>query len=262
MPNGGSEAGISFEDVSQYFMLQNGANTRVVEALAGVSLKIPPRQFVALVGASGCGKTTLLNIAAGLGSPQVGTVMVNGSKPAVGRHDVAYMLARDALLPWRAARRNVEYGLELRGVDSAERSRRAEQLLAAVGLSDFAGAYRSQLSHGMRQRVALARTFALPSPILLMDEPFGALDVHLKLQLGELLLRLWEADKRTVVFVTHDLQEAIALADRLIVMQPKPGRIVGDIEVPFSRPRSLQALQLDPGFHELYRQVWSLMSHA
>lgn len=253
------DLGITFRSVSQYFMLRHGAKTRAVEALQDVSLAIKPRQFVTLVGGSGCGKTTLLNIAAGLHLPQTGRVIVNGHPPALGRHDVAYMLARDALLPWRTTMGNVEYGLELRGVEKNERTNRAQHLLAAVGLNDFAGAYRSQLSHGMRQRVALARTFALTSPILLMDEPFGALDVHLKIQLGEILLRLWEDDKRTVLFVTHDLQEAIALADRVIVMRPRPGRIVGDIEIPLARPRSPQALQTNAQYHELYRHLWSLM---
>ena len=254
------ELGISFQAVSQYFVLRANGNARAVEALRDVSLAIKPRQFVALVGGSGCGKTTLLNIAAGLHVPQAGHVEVNGRRPALGRNDVAYMLARDALLPWRTTIANVEYGLELRGIRKVDRRARALQLLGAVGLGDFASAYRSQLSHGMRQRVALARTFALNSPILLMDEPFGALDVHLKIQLGELLLQLWEEDKRTVLFVTHDLQEAIALADRVIVMRPRPGRIVGDVDIPLARPRSLQALQTSSEYHELYRRLWSLMA--
>lgn len=257
-----ADPGISFEAVSQYFMLKTGAGARAIEALANISLDIKPRQFVALVGGSGCGKTTLLNIAAGLHAPQTGRVFVNGTNPSLGRHDVAYMLARDALLPWRTAIQNVEYGLELRGFEKQERNKRSRILLEAVGLTGFENAYRSQLSHGMRQRVALARTFVLPSPILLMDEPFGALDVHLKIQLGELLLQLWDRDKRTVIFVTHDLQEAIALADRVIVMRPKPGRIVGDVDIPLARPRSIQALQTDAEYHALYRHLWSLMGNA
>lgn len=254
--------GITFQGVKQYFLLRDKAKTKAVEALGGVSLEVEPRQFIALVGASGCGKTTLLNIAAGLHAPQEGHVHVNGRPPALGRHDVAYMLARDALLPWRTAAKNVEYGLELRGFDKRLRAERAHDMLGAVGLSSFANAYRSQLSHGMRQRVALARTFALPSPILLMDEPFGALDIHLKIQLGELLLKLWEQDRRTVMFVTHDLHEAIALADRVVVMQPNPGRIVANVEVPLSRPRSLQELQTSPEYHELYSHLWRQMNHA
>lgn len=256
------DTGITFQGIKQFFLLQDKSDARAVEALGGVSLQVEPRQFVALVGPSGCGKTTLLNIAAGLLSPYEGHVLVNGKPPASGRHDVAYMLARDALLPWRTALRNVEYGLEIRGVRKSEREPRAKEMLAAVGLKDFATAYRSQLSHGMRQRVALARTFALPSPVLLMDEPFGALDVHLKIQLGELLLQLWEQDRRTVMFVTHDLHEAIALSDRVIVMHPTPGRIAADIAVPLPRPRSLTELQTSAEYHDLYRQLWSSMSHG
>lgn len=254
--------GISFRGVRQYFILRDKAKAKVVEALGGVSLEVKPQQFIALVGPSGCGKTTLLNIAAGALAPQEGRVDVNGSAPALGRHDVAYMLARDALLPWRTAIENVEYGMELRGFQKGKCTERAREMLTAVGLEGFTNAYRSQLSHGMRQRVALARTFALPSPILLMDEPFGALDIHLKIQLGDLLLNLWEKDRRTVMFVTHDLHEAIALADRVIVMQPKPGLIAADITIPLERPRSLQSLQTSPEYHDLYSHLWSKMSYV
>ena len=256
-----AQEGISFKHVRQYFMLKDRGKVQAVEALGGVSLEIKKTQFIALVGPSGCGKTTLLNIAAGLVTPQSGGALLNGKPPAAGRPDVAYMLARDAMLPWRTAIGNVEYGLELRGEGRAARRERARELLNAVGLGRYENAYRSELSHGMRQRVALARTFALKSEILLMDEPYGALDIHLKIQLGELLLQLWDKDRRTIMFVTHDLHEAISLADRVIVMCPNPGRVIADVEVPLERPRSLSELQTDNRYHELYSRIWSLMSH-
>jgi len=256
------QVGISFKQVRQFFMLRERGRAQAVEALGGVSLDIGRAQFIALVGPSGCGKTTLLNIAAGLLSPQSGVALINGKPPAAGRPDVAYMLARDAMLPWRTAIGNVEYGLELRGERRAERRERARELLQAVGLGRYENAYRSELSHGMRQRVALARTFALKSEILLMDEPYGALDIHLKIQLGDLLLKLWDKDRRTVMFVTHDLHEAISLADRVVVMCPNPGRVIADVEIPLERPRSLSELQTDPRYHELYSRIWSLMSHG
>lgn len=257
-----SGAAISFSHVGQYFLLRSTSGARAVEALHDVNLEIQKHEFVAIVGPSGCGKTTLLNIAAGLVQQQFGEATVNGAVPRSGQKDVAYMLARDALLPWRTAIRNVEYGLELNGVDKKERRHRAAELLAAVGLSGYENAYRSQLSHGMRQRVALARTFALDSSILLMDEPFGALDSHLKIQLGELLLSLWEKNKRSVMFVTHDLHEAIALADRVIVMRPKPGHIAADIPIPLPRPRDLNSLQVNSEYHDLYQHIWSVMGNV
>ncbi|MFE4198663.1 ABC transporter ATP-binding protein [Paenarthrobacter sp. NPDC056912] len=257
-----NDSAISFRGLGQYFLLRDKSGARAVEALHDVTLQIRKHEFVAIVGPSGCGKTTLLNIAAGLVKPQFGEVKVNGKTPRSGQKDVAYMLARDALLPWRTSVRNVEYGLELSGVGKKERRARAGELLAEVGLAGYENAYRSQLSHGMRQRVALARTFALKSSILLMDEPFGALDSHLKIQLGELLLRLWEQDKRSVMFVTHDLHEAIALADRVIVMRPKPGHIAADIPIPLPRPRDLNSLQVNAEYHDLYQHIWSVMGNV
>jgi NitT/TauT family transport system ATP-binding protein len=170
------------------------------------------------------------------------------------------MFARDALLPWRTALRNVTLGLEPLKLPAAEVRKRASMMLGRVKLGDFLDAYPSQLSQGMRQRVALARTFALPSQVLLMDEPFAALDAHLRIEAGDLLLQLWEQDRRTVVFVTHDLHEAIALADRVIVFHPRPGRIATELRVPFSRPRSVEELQENPEYHDLYRHLWRAMA--
>ena len=243
-----------------YFLSRREGRAHVVEALIDIDMLVKPGEFVALVGPSGCGKTTLLNILSGLIPLQCGAVEILGKPPAAARKDVAYMFARDALLPWRTALRNVELGLETLNLDHRQRTERATEILKAVKLDDFIAAYPAQLSHGMRQRVALARTFALPFDVLLMDEPFAALDAHLRIETGDLLLQLWEQDRRAVVFVTHDLHEAIALADRVIVFEPRPGRIRTELEVPFARPRSVEQLQGDPQYHELYRHLWNSMA--
>ena len=235
-----------------------------VVAVADVSLTVRTGEFVSIVGPSGCGKTTLLNFAAGLLPQGVGSggFTVGGKPPAEGNRDIAYMLARDALAPWRTALENAELGGEIRGVPAAERRARALDLFDKVGLKGFENAFPKQLSQGMRQRVALARTFALTSPILLMDEPFGALDAQTKLQLEEVLLQLWQRDGRTVLFITHDLSEAVTMSDRVIVMSSRPGRIVADVPITLPRPRSVRALQKDPAFHELYAHVWSKLEEG
>lgn len=172
------------------------------------------------------------------------------------------MLARDSLLPWRSALGNACYGMELRGVPPAAREAKAMELLRRVGLQGFERAWPKALSHGMRQRAALARTFCLDSPVLLMDEPFGALDAQTKLQLEDLLLELWTAERRTVVFITHDLAEAVALSDRVVVMSARPGRVIADIRVPLERPRSVRGLQKDHRFHDLYSAVWEKLEEG
>ncbi|OAE51254.1 ABC transporter ATP-binding protein [Achromobacter insolitus] len=235
-----------------------------VQALDDVSLDIAPGEFVSIVGPSGCGKTTLLNIAAGLIPAKMyeGRCEVLGKLPVAGNRDVAYMLARDALCPWRTALANVELAGEIRGQPMPRRREVARALLASVGLGAFEQSYPKELSHGMRQRVALARTFSMDSPILLMDEPFGALDSLTKIQLEEVLLELWQAQARTVMFVTHDLGEAVAVSDRVIVMSARPGRIVADVRIDLPRPRSVKSLQKDPAFHRLHAQVWEKLDEA
>jgi NitT/TauT family transport system ATP-binding protein len=234
-----------------------------VLAVERVSFSLQPGEFVSLVGPSGCGKTTILNVLAGLLSEQPeGEARVLGKAPCPGNPDIAYTLARDSLLPWRTALGNAAYGMEIRGVPRPEREERAMTLLERVGLGDFADKYPKALSHGMRQRCALARTFALDSPVFLMDEPFGALDAQTKLQLEDLLMDLWSANQRTVVFITHDLAEAVAVSDRVIVMSARPGRIIADVPVELPRPRHVRALQKDPKFHELYARLWSLLEQG
>jgi NitT/TauT family transport system ATP-binding protein len=233
-----------------------------LEVISSLDLDVAEGEFVSIVGPSGCGKTTLLNIIAGLVPLQTGEVSISGTKPSEGRHDVAYMLARDSLLPWKRALENAEFGARIRGIDPKLRRAKAQSLLKSVGLEAFEDKYPKELSHGMRQRVALARTFCLDAPLLLMDEPFGALDAQTKLQLEEVLLSLWNGERRTVLFITHDLSEAIALSDRVIVMRARPGKIIADIKIDLPRPRSVRKLQSSPRYHELYTDIWSKLEQA
>jgi NitT/TauT family transport system ATP-binding protein len=222
--------------------------------LSGIDLTIPKGQFTALVGRSGCGKTTLLNMVAGLIDPSAGSCTVLGTAPRNAREHLGFMLARDALLPWRNARRNVEYGLELRGVARARRREIAEHWLEAVHLQHAHHQWPWQLSQGMRQRVALARTWALDPAVLLMDEPFAALDVNTRLSVQERFLRLWQSEEhRTVLFVTHDLGEAIALADRVVLLGN--GRVLDDVAIDINRPRDLSVIASDPRYRQLHERL-------
>lgn len=248
---------ISLEDVEHYFD-SHQAGATPIQVLRPTTVKMEGRQFVALVGPSGCGKTTVLNMVAGLIRPLRGTVKLNGAVPHVGDPDVGYLLARDALLPWRTALRNVTLPLEIRGVGHRERELAARQVLTDVGLGNFVDAYPSQLSHGMRQRVAVARTLVAQPTTLLMDEPFSALDAQTKLSLQQQFLELWERVQSTVLFVTHDLTEAILMADRVLVFSARPGRIMADFTVDLERPRSLAELQGSNRFHELFQQIWNV----
>jgi len=227
-----------------------------VEAVRGVSLDVPDGAIVTIVGPSGCGKSTLLNIVSGLLQPSSGFAEVNGAKVNGIRHDVGYMFARDGMMPWRTAAENVEFGLEVRGV--ANRRAVAREWLRRVGLDKFEDHYRHELSQGMRQRVAVARTFAIEPDILLMDEPFGALDSQTRLLLQALFLSVWERNKRTVLFVTHDLHEAIFLSDIVVVFTNRPGRVKSIIPVALKRPRPPPAeLAIAPEFRDIYARIWS-----
>jgi NitT/TauT family transport system ATP-binding protein len=231
-----------------------------LQAVNNADLVARRGELIVVVGPSGCGKTTILNIVAGLTGKQDGTVTIDGTAPLAGRKDIAYMFAQDALLPWRTVLQNVVFGVEIhtgrKSLDAAVMER-ARKLIRNVGLSEFEDFYPRQLSHGMRQRTALARTFMMDSPLLLMDEPFGALDAHTKLTLEQELLRLWEENRRTVIFITHDLAEAIFLADRVLVCSARPGHILSEIEIPFARPRDLKQLQQSDDYHKLYQRIWS-----
>jgi NitT/TauT family transport system ATP-binding protein len=241
------DAAVALDRVTVAFAQADGT-TRTV--LRDISLDVPRGQFLVVVGMSGGGKTTILNLVAGLVRPVRGTVQVLGGDPLASRRRTGFMPARDGLLPWRNARRNVEYGMELRGVPRAERRARAQRWLEAVNLTDAGQLWPWQLSQGMRQRVALARTWALDPDVLLMDEPFAALDAVTRLSVQDEFMRLWQSEEhRTVVFVTHDLGEAITLADRIVLVGD--GGIRDDVMVPFPRPRDMASLATEPVFQEL-----------
>jgi NitT/TauT family transport system ATP-binding protein len=244
------------DNVSHFFAGVSTADQRPV--LDQISFGVEDGEFVALVGKSGCGKTTLLNMVAGFINPSEGNVLVNGLPPATGQ--TAYMFARDNLLPWRRAAANVALAIELgrnrRAGARAERRQRAVELLDLVGLAGYEDHYPRQLSQGMRQRVALARTLAVESDVWLMDEPFAALDASLRTVMQAEFLRVWEATGKTVIFVTHDLIEAIVLADRVITMSPSPGRVKAVHKIELPRPRRVMELHESPEFLELYRELW------
>jgi NitT/TauT family transport system ATP-binding protein len=236
---------------------KGGAPNRVI---SDVSLTCEPGEFVVLIGPSGCGKTTALNVLAGLIEPSEGDVQVLGVTPREARSQLGYMLARDALLPWRTALGNVEFALEIRGVERSTRCTIAREYLELVGLDHAARRYPWQLSHGMRQRVALARTWATDPKLVLMDEPFSALDAQTRSSVREEFLRIWERERHSVVFVTHDLNEAILLGDRIVLLNH--GEVQLDARVPFDRPRDALHLQELPEFHDFRRQLWELLGAA
>lgn len=244
---------ISVDNVSLYF---TNLLEKPVQVLRKVSMQIEDGEFVAIVGASGCGKTTLLNVIAGIIEPTLGTVVRDGRKVESYQQDYGYMLARAALLPWRTAVKNVELPLEVRGVQKRERRIRAEELLNMVGLGDAFEKYPSQLSQGMRQRVALARTLAINPTLWLLDEPFSALDAQTRLSVQTQFLELREKTKSTVILVTHDLEEAAFLADRIIVLGTKPGYIKKIVDVPYARPRNIEILRTKSEFAELQNLLW------
>lgn len=245
--------GIQLRDLTLVFAASNGDP---VLAVNDVSLDIPPGQFVAIVGPSGCGKTTIMNMLAGIIRPTLGSVKRDGNEVTTTSLDVGYMLARSALYPWRTARRNVEVPLEIRGMSKSERKARALELLKLVKLDDFANKFPAQLSQGMRQRVAIARTLAVNPKLWLLDEPFSALDAQTRITVQNEFLALWENSGSTVILVTHDLAEAVLLADRVVVMTARPGRIKYDIEIDIPRPRRVDELIDNPRFQEFEAKIW------
>ena len=226
-------------------------------AVAATTLAVGADEFVAIVGPTGCGKSTLLNVAAGLLGPSAGSVSIFGA-PLVGlNRQAGYLFQQDALMPWKSARDNVAIALEVAGTPRAEALGRAQGWLKRVGLSAFADRYPHQLSGGQKKRVGLAQVLIRDPRILLMDEPFGPLDAQTRQIMGNLLLGLWASDRKAVLFVTHDLEEAIALADRVIIMSAGPGaRIIGDHATALPRPRDALDIRLQPRFHEVHQAIW------
>lgn len=238
---------LSAEKLTKQFVKDDSA----VVALRDFALTVEEGSFVTVLGRSGCGKSTMLNLLAGLTEPSAGTVSYRGRTLTGPDVDIGYLTQSDTLMPWRDVQRNVEMPLEIRGVAAAERRRTAAGLLERVGLDGFGRHYPRELSGGMRRRASLARMLAGTPRTLLMDEPFGALDAQLRTELQAQLLQLWQGSGQTVVFVTHDIEEALLLGDRIVVLG-RLGRIVADEEITLPRPRSVDALRVDPEFVRLH----------
>ena len=244
---------ISLHDVTLDY---RGAGGSTVRALDHLDLQVRDGEFVSLLGPSGCGKSTVLKLVSGLLEPTAGEVLLDGQPLRGVPEGVGFLFQGDALLPWSTVRENVEVALELRGLERRAWRARADELVALVGLEGFGDAYPSALSGGMRKRVALARLLAYEPSLYLMDEPFGALDAQTKIQLGAELLRLWRDFGRTVLFVNHDIEEAIALSDRVVVMTRRPGRIRAEIPIGLPRPRDFYEVRFSDGFRDLHRAIW------
>jgi NitT/TauT family transport system ATP-binding protein len=247
-----NDGAIQVLNVGQVFK----TSTQDVVALEDVSLEVKPGRFVVLVGPSGCGKSTLLMMMAGLRQPTSGSVLINSkpiTKPDPDRVGVVFQEA--SLFPWLTAEENVEFPLMLRGTPKAERRAKAQDALKLVGLDGFGKRHPHELSGGMKQRVSIARGLVQNPPVLLMDEPFAALDEQTRMTMGDELLRIWAATGKTVVFVTHSLTEAVYLADEVLVMSARPGRIVDRLQVPLPRPRTYDMLSGD-AFGSLRDRIW------
>jgi NitT/TauT family transport system ATP-binding protein len=245
---------IDVRSLSKSFQLGGTA----IEAVRDVSFTVRRGEFVALLGPSGSGKSTVLNMIATLVKPSSGKILIDG-KPVIAGNatpGVGYVFQRDTLFPWRTVADNIGYGLQLAGVKEAERKERVAACVAQAGLRGFEQAYPSALSGGMRQRAALMRTLVVEPQVLLMDEPFGALDTHTKIDMHDVLLRIWDREQQTVLFVTHDLGEALTLADRIILFSARPGQIKDMFEVDFARPRDAVKVRETPRYAELFQHIW------
>lgn len=242
---------VRFEGVRKTYRRRNGVE---VEALAGIDLVVNASEFVCILGPSGCGKSTLLLIAAGLLPPTAGRVVFEGAP--TGQPRTSMVFQEFALFPWRTVLHNVAFGLEVRGVGRAERIERAFAWIRQVGLAGFEDRYPHELSGGMRQRVGIARALCVDPAVLLMDEPLSALDAQTRQILQADILTLWERTRKTVLYVTHNIQEAVFLADRVVVLSRRPGRVREVLHVPFGRPRT-EDLLVDPEFARFCHRIWT-----
>ena len=253
---------LSVRNVCKTFRLRSAAGGKAgtLSVLRNVSFDVAQGEVVSLIGESGCGKTTLLRAIQGLVRIDSGSVHVDGAAVSGTGRDRGFVFQQASLLPWRTARHNIEFGLELQGIEKAERASRVTRLLELVGLGHASDQYPYQLSGGMQQRVGLARALAIDPAILLMDEPFSALDAQTREVLQIELMRIHGETKKTTLFVTHDLDEAIYLSNRIIVMGAKPGVVKRIITVPFANPRpALAELRAEPLFQDIRREIWSLI---
>jgi NitT/TauT family transport system ATP-binding protein len=251
----GSAPAVELRGVNKTFTSRN-AN---VDVLSGLNFSLRSGEFLAIVGPSGSGKSTVLNLLAGLDRPSTGSVLCLGKPVDAVNTGIGYLTQHDSLLPWRTVEQNIAVPLEIRRVNRAESNARVRDMIAQVGLEGFERHYPSQLSGGMRKRAMLARTLIYDPSILLMDEPFGPLDAQLKLVLQADLLKLWSARRKTVVFVTHDIVEAITLADRVIVFSARPSTIKIDEPITIPRPREVHEVRFHPAFEDHYRRLWAAL---
>jgi sulfonate transport system ATP-binding protein len=252
-----TDPAVTLRDLTVSFDLADGATYTAVER---ASLSVADGEFVSIVGPTGCGKSTLLNVAAGLLAPASGSVSILGAPLSGLNRSAGYLFQADALFPWKTAIENVAIGLETAGMPRGDARERARIWLSRVGLTGFAERYPHMLSGGQRKRIGLAQVLIRDPKILLMDEPFGPLDAQTRQIMGNLLLNLWSADRKAALFVTHELEEAIALSDRVIIMSAGPAaRIVGEWTVPLPRPRDIADVRLEPLFHQLHREIWAVL---
>jgi NitT/TauT family transport system ATP-binding protein len=252
-----ANAAVSLSDVSVTFRLADGGTYTAVER---ATLEVADGEFVAIVGPTGCGKSTLLNVAAGLLGPAAGAAKIFGNALGGLNRQAGYLFQAESLFPWKTALENVAIGLEIAGSAKSDARKRAQDWLNRVGLAGFGDRYPHMLSGGQRKRVGLVQVLIRDPKILLMDEPFGPLDAQTRQIMGNLLLDLWSADRKAVLFVTHDLEEAIALSDRVVIMSAGPAaRIIGNWKVPLTRPRDIAEVKLDRAFRELHREIWKTL---
>lgn len=250
---------LELADVTCTFVSREDRSQRYT-AVSDVTLSIAPGEFVSVVGPTGCGKSTLLNVAAGLLEPSRGTVHVFGEKLIGINRRAGYMFQSEALMPWRTALANVTAGLEFRGVPIAEARRQADEWLRRVGLGGFGDRYPHQLSGGMRKRTSLAQTLVLDPDIILMDEPFSALDIQTRQLMENEVLDLWAAKKKAVLFITHDLDEAIAMSDRVVVLSAGPAsHPIGEFAIDLPRPRDVAEVRVTPRFIEIHKAIWDVL---
>jgi ABC-type nitrate/sulfonate/bicarbonate transport system ATPase subunit len=253
---------VEIQGVSKSFQKTVKNHFTELRALANVNLSIRENEFVSIIGPSGCGKTTLLKIIDGLIPCDSGGISINGKQVTTPGPDRAVVFQTFALLPWRTVLANVEFSLELRRMPREERVNTARDYLKRVGLADFENHYPHELSGGMQQRAGLARALAVNPMILLMDEPFGSVDAQTRQLLQEELLELWQRERKTVIFVTHSMDEAVYLSDRVVVMTPRPGKVAEVLDVPLPRPRLADEVRRDPKFVDLTNYIWDSLKKA
>ena len=253
---------VEIQSVSKSFHKTVKESTKEIKALADVSLSIHENEFVSIIGPSGCGKTTLLKMIDGLIPYDSGRILIDGRQVTAPGPDRAVVFQAFALLPWRTVLANVEFSLELRRLPKEERTKIARDYLTRVGLADFENHYPHELSGGMQQRAGLARALAVNPAILLMDEPFGAVDAQTRQLLQEELLELWQSQRKTVIFITHSMDEAVYLSDRVVVMTPRPGKVAEILDVPLPRPRVSEEVRRDGKFVDLTNYIWESLKKA